>query len=209
MQDDTDSFLRQGNKNTNDGANTLLAVGRLEHNRIVVAFDLSNINTSAITSAHLVLPIQRNKRGWGASGGELAAHALARDFAEGNGHSYRDHSPSRGSGSGVTYSCTIDTAIENKAVDCNPTWNAGAFNPVPTDTALVTNTTTGTVEFDVTADVKAGQTEWLVKKANSKPGGKMFFCSREGAAALTDSTLTPRLELDYGRTTCLLPGVGC
>jgi hypothetical protein len=191
-----DSFLRRGNKNTNEGANKLLALERA-HSRAVVAFDLSKVNTSAITSAHLVLSIKRNQHGWGASGADLAAYALLQDFTEGNGHVFRDPSPSRGNGPGVTYRCATDTAIENSSTDCNPTWDGGTFSATPTDTTLVTNTTTGTIEFDVTADVKAGQSEWLVKTPNGERGGKLLLHSREGAEASGDPTLAPRLELVY------------
>jgi hypothetical protein len=206
VADVKDSFLRQSDKNTNEGANTLLAIGRLGQHRIVVGFDLSGVNVGAITSAHLLVHIKRNMRGWPANGSGLAAFALVQDFIEGNGHSYRDHSPSRGIGSGVTYRCAIDSAIGNNAVDCQPTWDGGAFSPLPTDTVPVTNATTGTIASDVTADARLGQTEWLVKPEDPKHAGNMLFDSRQGAATLVDPTIAPRLELDYGSTSCFLAG---
>ena len=61
----------------------------------------------------------------------------------------------------------------------------------------MTNATTGMVEFDVTADVNAGRSEWLVKTADGQRGGKLFLYSREGGEAVEDPSLAPRLELDY------------
>ena len=38
---------------------------------------------------------------------------------------------------------------------------------------------------------------WLVKTADGQRGGKLFLYSREGAEAVADPSLAPRLELDY------------
>jgi cysteine-rich repeat protein len=191
-----DSFLRISPKNTNEGANQILSLRNSGRHRPVIGFDLSGKNTSAVVDARLVLTIKRNAKGWDA-GRPVEAHALLEPFTEGTGMLEGAVPPVRGTGPGVTWNCATDTNIANAVADCATLWNGGNFDPTPSDTVMYTNSTSGTVSFDVTADVKAGITEWLVKKADEQARGRVLYYSREGAAAKSDPTLAPHLELDY------------
>jgi cysteine-rich repeat protein len=191
-----DAFLRKRPHNTNEGANTILSV-RNRRNRTVVAFDLSGKNAAAVTNASLVLTVQRNLRGWGRNGKDVAAHALLEDFVEGNGQLFRASPVTRGTGAGVTYECAVDSEIANVLTDCAVNWDGGNFAPAASDTVLHTNATTGAVSFDVTPDVQAGSSEWLLKRASERGSGGVEYYSREGAALLADPNLTPKLLLDY------------
>ena len=63
---------------------------------------------------------------------------------------------------------------------------------------LITNTTTGAVSFDVTADVLSGaQFGWLIKKTLEGQSGKVEIYSKEAAAAAGNPMLGPRLILEY------------
>jgi hypothetical protein len=83
--------------------------------------------------------------------------------------------------------------------DCSPTWKGGTFGPV-TDSVLHTNATTGEVSFDVTADVVAGDSAWLIKKADENTPGRANYYSREGAAAAGKPELAPKLLLEEEAT---------
>ena len=103
-----DSFLRQGQRDRNEGANPLLDLG--EDRRLVVGFDLSGVDTSAVSRATLVLTIndETPARNWSPSGRFVDVHRLLGAWAEGNGNEN-----TRSTGLGVTWNCAIDTAIEN------------------------------------------------------------------------------------------------
>lgn len=191
-----DSFLRLSRANSNEGANKILSLRNGGRHRPVVAFDLTGRNPAAIVAARLVLTVKRNGKGWD-GGRAVEAHALLTPFAEGNGELTGAAPSTRGSGPGVTWNCAIDTEIGNPNQDCSPGWNGGNFVAAPSDSQTYTDATAGEVSFDVTADVKAGRTAWLLKKADEKQRGRMLYYSREGAAASADPTLAPRLELDY------------
>ena len=194
-----DSFVRTNHPDSNEGANTLLAVKNNGRDRSVVAFDLSSADTADVSKATLVLTIRRNLRAWGPLGRSIEAHALNQDFSEGNGKIVRQSSPTRGSGPGVTSACSTDSDVSNILTDCSgaAAWNGGDFAAAATDSATITNTTTGEVSFDVTADVKGGKGGWLLKTKKDRRSGGLLFYSREGAAAASDPSLAPRLLLEY------------
>lgn len=58
------------------------------------------------------------------------------------------------------------------------------------------NGLTGQVEWDVTDDVLAGETAWLIKKAEEKGGGTVLYYSKEGAIEAGNVDLAPRLILE-------------
>lgn len=192
-----DSFLRLSPKNTNEGANEILSVRRSGSHRPVLQFDaLAGKSLTGLQQARLVLTVERNGRGWG-PGRPVDAHALLQSFAEGNGMLASSRPKTRGTGPGVTWNCATDTEIANKTTDCSPKWTGGDFVALATDSVVHTNATTGTVTFDVTADVIAGRAGWLVKKQDESSIGKVEYFSREGAAALANPSLAPRIELDF------------
>ena len=195
-----DSFVRTSQHNTNEGASTILALQNPGFNRPVLAFDLSGINTGALSKATLVVTISRNLGGWGSAGRNIEAHALNQDFSEGNGKILRQTGQTRGSGPGVTFECSTDAEIGNILKDCSgaTAWKGGDFAAAASDSATIANKTKGDVSFDVTADVKDGKGDWLLRAANERQHGGVLFYSREGAAAAANPGLGPRLLLEYG-----------
>ena len=196
---DKDSILRPGARDRNEGANPLLHLG--ESRRLVVGFDLSAVNLSGLTSATLVLTINDdNDPGqWGPSGRTVDAHRLLEAFVEGNGKAFGLPNPdkTRGTGSGVTWKCGIDTAIENQKADCvNPAWNGGNFEATASDQFLMTNGATGEATWDVTSDVIAGFDSWLIKKTSGN--GNARFYAKEHPDVVSSPDLAPRLVLDFG-----------
>src|SRR4029453_11891500 len=189
-----DSFLRNSPTNPNEGADEILVVRRNGRNRAVVGFDLTGIATAGVTSARLVLSIERTRRSWGRAGRFVGVYPLLADFVEGNGLGVA--LSQRGTGAGVTWACASDAEIANIAPDCDPKWDGGSFAEPPTDSVLFLNSTSGEVRFDVTADVQAGDSSWLIKRSDDRGSGRVDFFSREGAALAGDPSLAPRLVID-------------
>jgi hypothetical protein len=185
-----DSFLRPGFPDRNEGANPLLDLG--EDRRLVVGFDLSGVDTSAVSRATLVLTINDEipPGNWSPSGRFVDAHRLLVDWVEGNGGE-----STRGTGSGVTWNCAIDTAIENLEPNCAPRWNGGNFTATPTDSVSHTDGMTGEVAFDVTADIGAGADSWLLKKRQGN--GHVRYYAKDHPDVETNPDLAPRLVLEF------------
>ncbi len=179
-----DSFLRPGNKNTNEGANPGLSIKESGTGReVVVGFDLSGVSLQGLVRATLVLAIDSNAppTNWGPAGHLVDAHRLIVDWVEGNGKN-SEIPPSesyRGDGAGVTWNCPIDTEIADQDADCNPTWNGGDYDPTVTDSVLHSNGIAGEVLWDVTADVLAGADSWLLRRSPGG-GGNVLYVSTEG-----------------------------
>ena len=197
-----DSFLRRDRKNFNEGANPRLRFRKTGHNRIVVGFDAVAIadftNSHGITKATLTLTIAENRDNWRYGGHPVQARPLNVDFTEGNGQSGRVPSARkpRGNGPGVTWNCATDADIANRKADCAPRWNGGTFGPMTADPVLHTNGLTGPVSWDVTADVMAGATSWLIKKSRNGKRGQVHYYSKEGADKEGDIGLAPTLRLE-------------
>ena len=102
--------------------------------------------------------------------------------------------PNRGSGPGVTWKCEIDGQIANTVRNCATVWNGGLFDP-PTAPGVVHSTgQLAAVSWDVTADVLAGQNQWLIKKRKEgafQPGGVRYHSRENG-----DPSRAPRLILE-------------
>jgi len=196
-----DSFLRAGDKNTNEGANEVLQIQGSGQYRTLVAFNQTEIESAAggldVINATLRLYIEDNANNWSPSGRTIDIHKLAANWVEGNGWNVGNNI--RGTGSGVTWNCAIDTDISNPQANCNPTWNGGNFVSTTTDSMLITNGLVYQfIEFDVTADVQAfldgtGQNNgWIIKKTQDSQSGSLDFTSREG------TTNNPELVIFFG-----------
>ena len=193
-----DSFLRQGAKDRNEGANPMMRVRKSGKNRSLVKFDQQAIDDfGTVTKATLRLNISDIGTNWG-TGRTVDAHALNVEFAEGDGKAagVPNSESTRGSGEGVTWKCAVDTEISNQQTNCNPTWLGGDFVPATAPGQTHMSGQTGAVEWDVTADVWNGDNEWLIKKTEEGQNGIVEYYTREGAADAGDPDLAPTLVLE-------------
>jgi hypothetical protein len=191
-----DTHVRSGQDHHNYGAVPYLRIQSTGDNRSLVRFDQAALQTAigsgTVLSAKLRLTIEDNGNNWGALGRTVDLHRLLTNWAEGNGTENN-----RGTGSGATWNCAIDSAIENQSKNCTgPTeWQMGQPNnplvhpwaATASASQLITNQQSGTVEYDVTADVASfmsGQSSnygWLIKKTIEGQNGMVSFGSRESA----------------------------
>ena len=197
-----DTYVRSGANDTNEGGSVFLRVRSSGRNKGFVAFDQNAIaqaiGNGTLISAILRLHITDNADNWGSLGRTVDAHRMRQNWAEGNG-SVANTSPSdRGTGAGATYRCAIDSDISNQAKDCPPDeWNVktGAdpsekpWEETVTDSVLITNGLTGSIDYDVTTDVQAyldataTNYGWVIKKTEEGQNGRIEFSSKEGSQA--------------------------
>jgi hypothetical protein len=217
-----DSFLRKNAQNTNEGANLRLSVGVAPVTRAVVQFDVNTINCQLVNarSIQLILTIATNHDTWGQQNPRsVVAHRLKCDFVEGNG--IQALMPAslaqRGTGSGVTWRSPDDPDVANRKVDPrhHPVlWDGGDFGAATADPVPHQNQQTGTIAFDVTADVLDHVASgWLLKIDNeevndgdddgNRPAGDeprrgcVEYYSVQGASNQNDMTLAPTLRFFY------------
>jgi hypothetical protein len=216
LSSNKDSFIKQGESNTNEGINTMMRVRDSGNNRVLVSFDQNEMLDAAqertLQSATLRLYIEENGNNWGPNGRTIDLHRLLSDWAEGNGFNDKPASmtlsqfnelKTRGNGLGVTWKCATDTEINNQQTNCDSVWNGADYNPTPTDTITIfkDNPPTGTIksvgwiEFDVTADLQAflSDTEqnygWIVKKTDEGASGLVEFTSDEAPTNMPELVL--------------------
>ena len=194
-----DSSLFADSVNTNEGINPRLHLRAAGKRRVVVGFDLATVDLDAVVRARLVLTIAANSNDWTGSNNFVDAHPLLTDFVEGNGAVTGVPAPNRGSGSGVTWKCAVDTNIANTVRNCGTVWNGGQFDPATAPGVVHSSGQLGDVTWDVTADVKDGQELWLIKKRKEtalQPGGVRYY-SREGSLnTFGNLSRAPRLILE-------------
>ncbi len=187
-----DTYVRNGSANQNQGGESLLRIRSSGKNRALARFDLSGLEDAVddLHSATLELFVETNGGNWG-TGRTIDAHRLTADWSE----------------PGATWSCAVDTVPGNQNDDCATGWNGGTFAGTASASVLQTNSLTGWVGFDVTADVLsqlAGQAHqgWLVKKRDEGQNGLVEYTSKEGTAGKA-----PRLVLvfDGGEPVDLTP----
>jgi hypothetical protein len=98
---------------------------------------------------------------------------------------------------GVTWNCAIDANTANDHPgDCHDHWEEdGGDHGPPTAEPAELGVPGGVLAWDVTDDILAGVSSWLIRKRDeSDPTGVAFY-SREGAAVRGDPDLAPRLIL--------------
>lgn len=101
----------------------------------------------------------------------------------------------------MTWFTPVDTDIANKQPNGAVAWNGARsfLGPLTAPPILIVNKQTGTIEFDVTQDLRSGfQDGWLVRKQDEAAFGNVRFYSKEGAAEAGNANLGPRLILDFG-----------
>lgn len=195
-----DSMLLTSDRNQNEGANGLLAIHENGPRRIVTSFDTNNVSLVGLAEARLALNVRFVDTNWPAAGGPIDVYRLNQAFAEGNGRNFNlpvDQAPTRGTGAGTTFNCSSDSEISNNARDCATPWDGGntAIPATASSSVIVTGASSGQLEWNVTADVLAGATRFLLRKPVATDPGKIEFFSREGAATAGDSNLGPKLVL--------------
>ncbi|MEP7012842.1 MAG: DNRLRE domain-containing protein [Acidobacteriota bacterium] len=170
-----DTTLKKSSANQVFGSDPTLRLRQSGKNRSLMRFDAAEIaqtiGQGTLRSASLELSLGVSS-GWGKTGRTVDAHRLTADWTE----------------PGATWNCAIDTIPTNGAPNCTTQWAGGTFAAAPSATVLHTNGQTGTVAFDVTADlpaVVAGNPSygWLVKKNDETKSGKADYASREAGAS--------------------------
>ncbi|HTG37077.1 MAG TPA: DNRLRE domain-containing protein [Thermoanaerobaculia bacterium] len=166
-----DTYLRSGAANQNQGSETLLRIRASGNNRALARFDLSGLQSAVqqLHSATLEMFVETNGGNWGSAGRTLDAHRLTADWSE----------------AGATWNCAADAVPGNQNADCPASWGGGTFATAPTASVLQTNSLTGWVGYDVTADVQsqvagAPHYGWLIKKRDETQNGLVEYGSREG-----------------------------
>lgn len=197
-----DAFVRAGDPNANQGARSYLRISTTGNNRALVRFDQSQlvavIGTGKLVSATLKLDVLQSS-GWRRAGRTISVHRLLSDWIEGNGSNTRGKGMSfrRGAGPGATWNCAIDSNIANHRKDCSGAteWEMGKLNQrsgsthpwvdAATATATIRPNQSGSLSFDVTADVvaffshEAANSGWIVKTDVGSRPGRVRFSSRE------------------------------
>jgi hypothetical protein len=123
------------------------------------------------------------------------AHPLVKEFTEGTGASLDPRSP-LGSGPGVTWNCATDDNIANLKPECTERWDGGIFRGVRGFPVMHVTGQTGEVSWDVTNDVLAGVSSWLLKKTDEATPGRVLYYSKEGAVVVGNPNVAPRLILE-------------
>lgn len=208
----SDSMLRAGAKNTNEGANPVVSVSGDGGTRIVLDFGSKPSSPPGpVPSAVLRLTVRENLGNWG-QGKYISVYPLMEAFTEGNRSDWGLHPADRvrGTGAGVTWNCASDTNIANQGTNCADGWSGGELGQViPNSSELITDTTAGTIELDVTSWFNALPTGspmlLLVKKDNDGAPGRVDFYSWEGAPAPWQA---PTLRVN-GSTPCLQSSINC
>ncbi len=196
-----DTYVRAGAPNTNEGASPIMRLQASGDNRSLVRFDQAAIagviGGGVLVSAKLQVDIVKNANNWGKDGRTIDVHRLSMGWVEGNGKNAElpARESFRGTGAGATWNLAIDTDIANSRPDGDPEndWdmrlrrrgpNDPPWQDPPTASLLITKNLTGTLEFDVTADVAAflagtPNYGWIIKKTQENQAGHLDLASRE------------------------------
>ncbi|MGE0041072.1 MAG: hypothetical protein AB7H88_16090 [Vicinamibacterales bacterium] len=165
-----DTFIREDEPNTNEGANPVLRVGVGPVSRGLVQFDrlalLSELQTHALASAVLVVTIANNHNTWGQDENRgVDAFPLDVEFVEGNGAqaTLPAADEQRAFGPGATWNSPADPDCQDDRIGRHaPRWRRGDVGRATAPTAVHTNHLDGEVSWDVTADVIAGASGWML-----------------------------------------------
>ena len=176
-----DAYVVGATPNLNTGS---LQVLRLEGSdrRILVRFDQAEIAAivggDSLAGAVLQLTITALPVNWTAPYQWLSLHRVTQSWTE----------------AGATWNCAVDAEPGNGTQDCvSPNaWVMGTpessrpFDATQTASAPINNGTSGVIQFNVTADVRAflagtPNRGWLLKKLDENQEGQVSFGSKESA----------------------------
>ncbi|HXV66069.1 MAG TPA: DNRLRE domain-containing protein [Nitrosopumilaceae archaeon] len=178
-----DSFIREGAKNSNEGANSVLRImgSGPTNNRVLISFNqddiLTHLSNKTLKYATLNLYIESNNHNWG-DGQFVNLHKFESDWKEGNQIS-TPVSNVLTSSNGVTWSCPQNSS------ECSNSWNGGKFDSQPTDSIWISNTVEGYwIKFDVTLDILDLQSSennfgWIIIKNDENSEGQINISSKE------------------------------
>ena len=200
-----DSYVRNGQANQNEGGGQFIQIQASGNNRGLLRFDQyqlqKQIGNHQVLSAKLRMTITDNGNNWSQNGRTVDVHRLISDWVEGNGTEN-----DRGTGSGATWNCAIDSDIHNTLKNCSGAteWEMGQPNnpsvhpwiETASATQTINNNQSGIVEFDVTTDVTeflqgpSSNYGWIMKKTDEGQPGQVSFGSRESGSI-------PQLVITY------------
>jgi len=188
-----DSFLREGIKDSNEGANEVLRImgtGPI-NNRALIAFDQGQIETvldgKSLESATLKIFVVGNDGKW-TDDQTISIHSLTAQWIEGNGIN-APFGNFIGTQKGVSWNCTDGTNCTN--------WDGGIYDLTPTNSVRITNEVDGLwIEFDVTGDIEvfadgSENNGWIIMKSDEDSPGRINFAAREAQSNI------PQLELTF------------
>jgi hypothetical protein len=186
-----DSTLSWPWQNRNFGASAGLQIEGLGKDRIVLQFDSRSIgeflSQPGFARATLMLTISEPR---GLFSTTVDAYPLLKGFVEGNG-TRRDG----GRGPGVTWNCAVDREISSLLHNCGiDFWFGGLLGRRTAPGVVHRSRMTGPVQWDVTQDVRAGASRWLLKKRLETSLSDVSYFSKEGAIHTPD--LRPMLILE-------------
>ncbi len=174
----TDTEVRSGAPNQNQGNRMRLQVQGSGNNRVLVQFDrqalLQRVGSGTLQTAKLRLYIVANANNWGSSGRAVNVHRMTQAWSE----------------QGATWNCADDANRFDSQADCSTGWKMASSSQWPflataASTLLHQNNQTGWAEWDVTADVAqvlAGSVPnygWIIRKDNEGQAGQVEYGSRE------------------------------
>jgi hypothetical protein len=174
-----DAEIKLNPGNSNFGSNTTIVVqAGSPRRRMVIRFDSAQIANAigidSLASATLELTITGNDGGW-ATGSLLGLYKLNSSWTE----------------SSVTWNCPSDGNLSNSTPDCSPQWDQqtnGAFSSTASATASISNTSSGTLTFSVTSDIRqwltGGNKGWVLKRStDGELPGSATFGARESSSS--------------------------
>jgi len=175
-----DAYAWHPHPNDNFGTDTVLAIGVSGNGRAFLRWDPQAIQAAVGSMTLLMARVEvtlQTSTGWSGSGGQVGLYRMTTDWTE----------------LGATDNCAIDAVPRNGHADCSGVTAWSLHDPgqepwiVPaTDSVFLTNGQTGTVTFDVTADVAAflagtANYGWALKPTNDAAAADVRVGSRESA----------------------------
>lgn len=172
----SDTYLRAGAPNTNEGGSPFLRMQASGNNRVLVRFDPEVIREQiagrVVTHARIEVCVVHNGFNWGKNADrKVSVHRLTSDWAEGSDarSSLRHSEKLREGGIGATWNVPFDPNLSNQNDDDALPWGikldkplrGGSFDPDPSFSQVIDNDMVpGThLYWDVTDDVLDFQDE--------------------------------------------------
>jgi hypothetical protein len=185
LQASADTTLKEASPNRNFGREPTLIL-KEGGSRVLIQFAPAALTAAvgggSLASAQLQVYVAANAGNWGTTGRTVDIFRLATAWVE----------------AGATWNCADDPNPGHTGAGCTGPWaggtpaqgaNGASGDGEATDTAVITNGTSGWVQFDVTSDVAAflagtANDGWLIQKTDEGQAGRIDLASREGTAGL-------------------------